>query len=71
MASGIAIHKSIIVERGGQYDTNADKTDPNINNPWKWSWLEFVTKTGDRLSESFRKITKPGFVLCIVCPSVA
>ena len=57
MASGIAIHKSIIVERGGQYDTNADKTDPNINNPWKlWSWLEFVTKTGDRLSESFRKL---------------
>ena len=44
MASGIAIHKSIIVERGGQYDTNADKTDPNINNPWKYGdeWYAVV-----------------------------
>ncbi len=69
MASGFgtATHKCVIVQRGGEYDTDADKTDPSVTNPWKWSWLEFVPESGVRLGETFRKITKPGFALCILC----
>ena len=67
MAFGTATHKCVIVNHGGEHDTDADKNDPNVTNPWKWEWLEFVPKSGARLGDSCRKITKPGFAFCIVC----
>jgi hypothetical protein len=63
-SSGSVSHKCVIVHRGGAHDTDEDAT---VQNPWKWTWMEFVTRTGERVSESIRKIKKPGYAMCIVC----
>ena len=33
---------------------------------WKWGWIEYVLD-GQRLANSFRKIQKTGYAMCIIC----
>ena len=55
--AGVVGHKCIIVQRGSDYDTGADKTDPTVTNPWRWHWMEFSVH-GKRLGDCIRKIQK-------------
>ena len=34
--------------------------DTNVDNKWKWSWLEKTDPLGDRLSTYIRKVRSPG-----------
>ena len=59
-------HKCIIVQRGSEFDTDIDKMNPQVTNPWKWTWMEHVV-CGQKLGDTIRKIQKPGQAMCILC----
>ncbi|XP_071506624.1 uncharacterized protein [Diadema antillarum] len=64
--AGVVGHKCVIVQRGDDHDTGADKCDASVTNPWNWNWMEYFVD-GKRLGESIRKIKKTGYALCILC----
>ena len=48
---------------------NVKDIDKDVNNPWKWEWLE-VKDDKFFFSEFFRKLKEPGKALCIWCDAV-
>ena len=59
-------HKCIIVQRGSEFGTDIDKTDPQVTNLWKWTWMQHVVRE-QKLGDTIRKIQKPGQAMCILC----
>jgi hypothetical protein len=54
-------HKCIIVQRGSEFDNDIDKMDPQVTNPWKWTWMKHVVR-GQKLGD-----TKDPKAMCILC----
>ena len=59
-------HKCNIAQRGSELGTNIDKTDPQVTNPLKWTWMEHMVDR-QKMSDTIWVIQKPGYVFFIVC----